>query len=316
MNYKGTFRHVFNTKILDKLIFNYFFYFKKIFKKDIFEYSIGMHFHNFILKFIKKINTKVIGKNKLDYFILFDDIKFIARNPLIYYNLIRYGEYEPVSSYIFNNLVKKNMTVLDIGGNIGHFSLLASKLVGMHGKVYVFEPDPTNFKYLKKNIEINKMRNIILVNKCVSNEERILTLYHHPKFHSCHSIFKPSSKKPVNHVDVKSIKLDNMFSNEDFKISFIKMDIEGAEIKALKGMGKVLEKNKVPYLLTECNLRLLRERGQDAQALILELDKYFNRYYVIRDDKNLIFELFTDKTTLISYLNSLTQNNLNILCVK
>ena len=46
MKYKGTFRHVFNTKILDKLIFNYFSYFKKIFKKDIFEYTLGMHFHN------------------------------------------------------------------------------------------------------------------------------------------------------------------------------------------------------------------------------------------------------------------------------
>lgn len=91
------------------------------------------------------------------------------------------------------------MTVLDTGGNIGYFTLLASKLVGKHGKVYVFEPDPTNFKYLRKNIEINKIENIILINKCVSNEERILTLYHHPKFHSCHSIFKPSSKKPVTH---------------------------------------------------------------------------------------------------------------------
>ena len=106
-----------------------------------------------------------------------------------------------------------------------------------------------------------------------------------------------------------------MFSNEDFKISFIKMDIEGAEINALKGMGKILEKNKVKYLLTECNLRVLRGRGQNAQHLIFELDKYFNRYYVIRDDKALFFELFTDKATLISYLNSLTQNNLNILCV-
>ncbi len=316
MKYERTFRSVFNTKILDKLIFIYFSYFKKIFKKDIFEYSIGMHFHNFILKFIKKINTQVIGKKNLDYFIIFDDIKFIVRNSLIYYNLLRYGEHESASSYIFNHLVKKNMIVLDIGGNIGHFSLLASKLVGMHGKVYVFEPDPTSFKYLRKNVEINKIGNVILVNKCVSNEERILTLYHHPKFHSCHSIFKPDSKKPVNYVDVESIKLDNMFSDKNFKISFIKLDIEGAEINALKGMGKMLEKMKVPYLLTECNLRILRERGEDAQVLILELDKYFNRYYVIKDDRYLIFELFTDKDILINYLNSLNQNNLNILCIR
>ena len=132
---EGRFRQIFNRKFLDKIVFNYFSYFKRIFKKEIFEYSIGMHFHNFILKYIKGVNTKVIGKIKSNYFIIFNDIKFIARDPYIYYNLIRYGDYEPTSSYIFNNLVKKDMTVLDIGANIGYFSLIASKLVGIYGKV-------------------------------------------------------------------------------------------------------------------------------------------------------------------------------------
>ncbi|MEE9378115.1 MAG: FkbM family methyltransferase [Candidatus Lokiarchaeia archaeon] len=275
-----------------------------------------MHFHNFILKFIRGVNTKIIGKLKSNYFIIFNDIKFIVRNPLIYYNLIRYGEYEPASSYIFKKLIKRDMTVIDIGGNIGYFSLMASKLVGIHGKVYVFEPDRTSFMFLKKNIKINKVRNIISINKCVSNEEGIIKLYHHPKFHSCHSIFKSISKKLMKQIDVESITLDNMFLNEDFRISFIKMDIEGAEINALKGMGKMLEKNKVSYLLTECNLRILKSTGKNAQHFIMELDKYFNKYYVILDDKNLKFESFNDRDILIRFLDSLSQNNLNILCIK
>jgi len=309
------FRQIFNRKFLDKIIFNYFLYFKRIFNKDIFEYSFGMHFHNFILKFIKGVNTKIIGKIKSNYFIIFNEIKFIARNPYIYYDLIRFGEYEPVSSYIFNHLVKKDMTVIDIGGNVGYFSLLASKLVGMHGKVYVFEPDPINFMYLRKNIEINKIKNIILVNKCVSNEEGILTLYLHPKFHSCHSIFKSTSKS-IDHVNVESITLNKMFENDDFKISFIKMDIEGAELKALKGMDEMLKKNRVKYLLTECNLRILKCVGKMARDLILELDKYFNKYYVIKDINELNLRFFSNKEVLINYLNSLTQNNLNLLCIK
>jgi len=312
---KKSFRRVLNQKILDKLIFNYLLLFKRIFKKDIFEYSVGMHFHNCILKFIKGVNTKVIGKVKSNYFIIFNDIKFIARNPHIYYDLIRFGEYEPTLSYIFNKLVKKDMTVIDMGGNIGYFSLVASKLVGMHGKVYVFEPEPINLMYLRKNIEINKIKNIILVNKCVSNEEGILTLYLHPKFHSCHSIFKSTSKS-INHIDVESITLNKMFKNDDFKISFIKMDIEGAELKALKGMDEMLKKNSVNYLLTEFNLRILKCMGKVARDLILELDKYFNKFYVIKDIKELKLRFFSNKEVLINYLNSLTQSNLNLLCIR
>ena len=312
---KQKFRRIFNTKVLDRIIFYYFLYFKRIFKKNIFEYLIGIHFHNFILKFMKGVNTKVIGKTKSYYFIIFNDIKFIVRDPRIYYNLIRYGEYEPASSYIFNSLIKKDMIVLDIGGNIGYFSLIASKLVGKHGKVYVFEPDPTNIMFLRKNIELNKIKNITLINKCVSNEEGVLTLYLHPKFHSCHSIFKSASKS-IKHIDVESIALDDMFSNEYSKISFIKMDIEGAEIEALKGMGKMLEINKVMYLLTECNLRILKSIGKGADHLILELGKYFNKFYIIKDDRSLNLEMFSDKEVLIKYLNSLSQNNLNILCTK
>ena len=313
---EGRFRQIFNGKFLDEIIFNYFSYFKRIFKKDIFEYSIGMHFHNFILKYIKGVNTKVIGKINSNYFITFNDIKFIARDPRIYYNLIRYGDYEPTSSYIFNNLVKKDMTVLDIGGNIGYFSLIASKLVGRQGKVYVFEPDPTNFMYLRKNIEINKIENIILVNKCVSNEEGILTLYHHPKYHSCHSIYKNISKKTKAAVEVKAITLNIMFENDDSEISFIKMDIEGAEMSALMGMDKLIKKNKVKYLLTEFNLRILKSLGKTPRDLITLLDDYFNKYFLMLDDKNLHFKYFNDKEALINYLNSLTQNNLNLLCVK
>lgn len=309
-------RYTFNRIFLDKIIFYYFLFFKRVFKKDIFEYSIGMHFQNFVLRFIKGVNTKIIGNHKANYLILFNKISFILRDPTIYYNLIRYGEYEPTLSYIFSTLIKKGMTILDIGGNIGYFSLMASRLVGPNGKVYVFEPDPTNFMYLRKNIEINDISNINLVKKCVSNKEGIIKLHHHPIYHSCHSIFKSSSKRSTKEIDVESIVLDKMFKNECSKISFIKMDIEGAELNALKGMANLLKKNKVKYLLTEYNSRILRSIGKNANDFIAELANYFSRYYVILDDINLKFDLFTKKDTLIRYLNSLTQNRLDILCVK
>lgn len=94
------------------------------------------------------------------------------------------------------------------------------------------------------------------------------------------------------------------------------MDIEGAEMNALMGMDKLIKKNKVKYFLTEFNLRILKSLGKAPRELITLLNDYFNKYFLMLDDKNLYLKYFNDKEALINYLNSLTQNNLNILCVK
>ena len=66
-------------------------------------------------------------------------------------------------------ILKPGMVVLDIGANIGYHTLISSKLVGNTGKIYSFEPEPHNFKLLLKNIEINEFKNIIPINKALSN---------------------------------------------------------------------------------------------------------------------------------------------------
>jgi FkbM family methyltransferase len=69
------------------------------------------------------------------------------------------------------------MTVVDIGANIGYYSLIAAEPIGTDGKVYAFEPDPDNYALLVRNVELNGYRNVETVEKAVSSESGFVTLY-------------------------------------------------------------------------------------------------------------------------------------------
>ena len=121
--------------------------------------------------------------------------------------------------------------VLDIGSSIGWYSLFLSKLIGKNGKVISIEPNPNNFRYLKKNIKWNNLDNIIAINKGIWSKKSKL-FFTNTKYSSELNLTSISLKK--KEIDVDSI--DNLMKELDIEqVNLIKMDIEGAEIKAIKG---------------------------------------------------------------------------------
>ena len=117
--------------------------------------------------------------------------------------------------YINQVIFKKGNTVIDIGAGIGEFALLASKLVGPEGKVVAIEPSPDDFITLKKNLEANNCRNVIPVNKAVSDRKGVVELTFKGKEFKCdaESLIAILEDYNINHN----------------QIDFIKMDIEGGE---------------------------------------------------------------------------------------
>ena len=67
-----------------------------------------------------------------------------------------YGAYEPIDSYLFCSMLEQGMTVIDAGANMGFYSLMAASVVKLGGKVFAFEPIPTNFEKLQRHIDGNK----------------------------------------------------------------------------------------------------------------------------------------------------------------
>lgn len=139
--------------------------------------------------------------------------------------------------------IKRNDIVLDIGAQIGVFSVFASQLA-KNGKVFSFEPVPENFELLKKNIRLNLISNITPINKAVSNKNGQENIFLSEDT-ACHSFFtnfsKVHRKIPVETISLNSFIKENKIS----RIDFLKMDCEGAEYKILFNSPKnVLKKIK------------------------------------------------------------------------
>ena len=159
------------------------------------------------------------------------------------------GVWEPLQTQYIKNNVKEGDFVIDLGAHIGYFTLIFSELVGKNGRVFAFEPNPKNFSLLKKNVLVNNFKNIELVQKAVSDKEGKIKLFLSDTNTGDNRIFDINDHMKT--IYIESIKLDNFLKSELSKISFIKMDIQGAEVKALRGMLSLLDKNKPLKIISE-----------------------------------------------------------------
>ncbi|MEK6968833.1 MAG: FkbM family methyltransferase [Nanoarchaeota archaeon] len=198
--------------------------------------------HNIRPLFIRKLNQFIIKKIKTNH-VEIDGHKIYLDKPDSM-RLSTRGYFESEITESFKNYVKEGDTVVDIGAHIGYHTLTLAKLVGEKGKVYAFEPCPEIFELLKKNINVNGYKNVILINKAVSNSADKHIFYVDKTGRN--SLINSTSIKLTQSIEVDTIRLDDL----NIKPNLIKMDIEGGEIKALRGMNDTIKKNQV-VLITE-----------------------------------------------------------------
>ena len=191
--------------------------------------------------------------------------------------------------------------------------LLFASSVGKEGKVFAFEPEPSNFEILKKNVKTNNFQNVILENVAVTNSTGTTELYLSEKAAGQHRIYK-SKDVNKNHVSVKTIRLDDYLNNIPFfeKISFIKLDVEGSEFGVLKGMEKVLSQNKRIELIMEFSPVQIRAYGVDPIDELQYLKNLEFDFYTMNRTKEFRHK-FKDLEEIVKKSEG-TSNNL--LCKK
>lgn len=161
---------------------------------------------------------------------------------------IAHGAYEPHVTQVFRTYLEPGMRVLDIGANIGYFSLLSSSIIGENGHVFSIEPNSNNCRKLQASKSINKLSNITIMQVAASDDTTLLamnTSYSNGTTSGLSSeidILMRSSTVPA-------FKIDNL-KDFDEGVNFIKIDVEGAEYKALKGAELMLTKFK-PMIVSE-----------------------------------------------------------------
>lgn len=168
------------------------------------------------------------------------------------------ADYEHQEVNLVKRFIKKGDVVLDIGANIGYYSLLLANLVGEKGQVYAFEPEPANFSILQKNVRLNNYHNIYLEPKAASGVNRVKDLYICEDNKGMHRLYP--SLCCSGKIAVEAVALDDYLKEKINRLDFVKMDIEGAEFMALSGMKHLMGKYK-PMLLTEFSPAALYECG-------------------------------------------------------
>lgn len=184
--------------------------------------------------------------------------------------LLRDGYFEPFETQLIQAEVRPGDVVLDIGANIGYYTLILARLVGEAGRVYAFEPDPANFELLQKNLRINGYKNVVLVKKAVSDVSGPLSLFLCPDNKGDHRIYDSHDDRPA--IDIEAITLDEYFGPEFGRIDFVKMDIQGAEGRALRGMRQLLSAQRSVKLITEFWPGGLRRSGIGPEEYLADLE--------------------------------------------
>lgn len=210
--------------------------------------------------------------------------KFIRRWKLDYL----WELYEKETVVVFKKTIKPGMVVVDIGAHIGYFTRMFSKLVGTTGIVYAYEADPENFSFLQKNTK--HLSNVKIFPLAITDTQGTIDFYHYPDKAGCHSIL---SNVPLDFrkekISVPCEDLDSLITKQKIdRVDYIKMDIEGGETAALRGMKKLLE-NPLPItLVIEFAPAWIHAAGNSPLTFLQNLTARGFKIFAIKDSARLI----------------------------
>jgi FkbM family methyltransferase len=155
------------------------------------------------------------------------------------------------------------MTFVDVGSHIGHFALVAASVLQGNGHVYAFEPDPITFSFLQKNVDVNGYEATIFpFPKAVADTFGETVLYSGRRDRLDNAIIAdvPAVGKHSHMVEVTS--LDAFFAQRGWPpVHIIKIDVEGAEYRVMRGMVELSSRNRDLQIIMEFHPANIRASG-------------------------------------------------------
>lgn len=158
--------------------------------------------------------------------------------------------YEPFESDLFLNFILPDSVVIDVGANIGYYSLLAAKKLDAKrgGVLFAFEPEQRNFELLEKNIDLNRVETVVPMNQAIALENGSMDLFLSKTNKGDHQLyFSPERERQT----VKTVSLDGFIHERSIHPTVLKVDTQGYDFLILKSAAKYIQSVEHLVLFTE-----------------------------------------------------------------
>jgi FkbM family methyltransferase len=183
--------------------------------------------------------------------------------------VLKTGAWEPAQTALIRRLLKPGDTFVDVGTNVGWYTVFASDVVGAGGRVYAFEPDPTSGALPRRNVARNRCRNVVVEGKALSDRRGTLTLYLNAENRGNHSVILGNLQDAEGGaIEVEAVSLDEYLGERPGEIALVKIDTEGAEGIILEGMRETMARHPRMAIILEFNPHFIRRAGLDAEAML------------------------------------------------
>ncbi len=177
--------------------------------------------------------------------------------------ILKHGEYDPFISACMKDWIGPRGSAIDLGANIGYHSLLAASLT--RGEVYAFEPEPRNFDVLRRNIDMNGLANIRAFRKAAGDRRGALRLYLSSSNSGDHRCFSAGESRPS--IEIEVVRVDEELAGLS-DVRFVKIDVQGFEEPALRGMEKILARSPEVKVVSEFEPKSILASGARPEGLL------------------------------------------------
>ncbi len=183
---------------------------------------------------------------------------------LLYLLLLRCGIMGRAEARFLKQNIRTGMTVVDVGANVGVYTLMLSRLVGDSGRVIAFEPDPFLFAALQKSMALNRVSNVEARPFALGAQSGVWMLKR-SSFNSGDNRVEPQASSSDGQCEVAVRTVDEQLSGQ--AVDFVKIDVQGREIDVFRGMADMLAAGTPEQIYFELWPKGCRDAGYEALEL-------------------------------------------------
>jgi FkbM family methyltransferase len=262
--------------------------------------------------YLKTWHEMQAGKRKYVDYSMLSNLKLrLYPDSYLSYLILR-EDFEIAEQQFLLKVLQPGDIFVDIGANIGFFSIQAAKLVGEQGKVLAFEPTPKTYNRLNENIDLNNFNNIITPFQiAIGNRKETLPMnISGDQFDAWNTLGNPSVEGKFSQIQVPvetfAFILNQMTKTDKLKLKLIKIDVEGFEIKVFNGIFPILKEIPGCYWMIEFNDENFIPNGYTGKELATELKQHGFELFSIQDDGSL--NEMQEIPEHFSYMNIVARN--------